>query len=647
MALSRRRTMRGASLIACIALACAVASGEWAVLKDGRAVRVLQREGDITLVKYADGTTASIKPSTIARVLSDRAFDREVDSLTFALGRSDSRARAQERLEKLGPAAVRQLVFRVKGPDKVRRMMALAALQFCWSPEARHAVLAATKDRDSQVRRMATFVARRHLPAKDLAGVLKSQVHDRDPKVAGAAIAAAEADAPDADRMGVLMARTDLWPYIHRWLRRYHDPRLGPQTFRMLDRGTTDQRVSAIASLIHQQDDSPKIRARIMRLLYTRHVDLRDMVAEYMRWHGTAGEREALAARLKIERDVQCRASLAAAIDAIDRRAKRFKPGGEASGSPWPTKPADAYEAAFKALTATPDAATRKRVVALLARAELFEPIYRYGITKRPADQSRRGSPRDAALMRLMNLAFGYPPVPNTPIGGGDVKLPPAASLIGPVRRYTDPSRKSFGNEIPAGEGPFAGTVHVGDDVSWGKSHATVVAIGDGVVRYVGIGVVTWGGIVIVEHAGADGVRFCSLYAHLGPLVCVRPGQVVTQGQKLGAIGRSFTWSGGGYRAHLHFGIHTGPFSGGLRVGEVITVRTHEGLAKATVTASDEKIATLKVDGLDQPLRMPQPAHPAWITGYMGPAEFKADKHGWVEPQQFIRTRRERPKEGA
>ena len=643
----RRRTLRKAAAVACMVLACAAASGEWAVLTDGRAVRVLQREGDVTLVKYADGTTASIKRRMIARLLSDQAFDREVDSLAVGLGRSESRAASQQRLEKLGPAAVRQLVFRVKGRDKVRRLMALAALQFCWSPEARDAVLAATKDRDPQVRRMATFVVRRHLPATDLAFVLRSQITDRDPNVAAGAIAAAEAAAPDVDRMMTALGRTELWPHIHTWLRRYHDPQLTPRTRRLLDRGTTEQKISAVASLIHQQDDSAKTRARILRLLYTRHVELRDMAAEYMRWHGTSGERAALAARLKTEHDTYCRASLVAAIEAIDRRAKRFAPGGEASSSPWPARPAEAYAAAIKALTATPDAATRTRVVALLARAEPFEPIYRYGTTKRPADESPSGSPRDAALMRLINLAFGYPSVPERRLGGAEVKLPPAASLIGPVRRYIDPNRKSYGNKASGAEGPFAGTVHVGDDVSWRKGHATVVAVGDGVVRYVGVGAVTWGGIVIVEHAGTGGVRFCSLYAHLGPLVCVRPGQAVMQGQKLGSVGRSFTWAGGGYGAHLHFAIHTGPFSGGLRVGEVITVRTHEGLAKATVTASDEKIATLKIAGRDGDIRMPQPTNPAWITGYMSPEAFKAGKHGWVEPQQFIRTRAGRRLGGA
>ena len=93
---------------------------------------------------------------------------------------------------------------------------------------------------------------------------------------------------------------------------------------------------------------------------------------------------------------------------------------------------------------------------------------------------------------------------------------------------------------------------HVGDDAAWQQDHETVVAIGPGIVRSVDLGQKSWGGLVVIEHASAAGGRFCSLHGHLGPLVCVQPGQIVRQGEKVGAIGPSFSHANGGYLAHLH-----------------------------------------------------------------------------------------------
>ncbi|MHC4717256.1 MAG: peptidoglycan DD-metalloendopeptidase family protein, partial [Planctomycetota bacterium] len=528
---------------------------DWIILKDGRAARVVQGKGPVTQVEFPDGKRRDVERGEIARRLTDRLFDREVDLLAIGLGRNSSREASKRRLEQLGAAAVGRLLVRLKGRDKVLRAMALTALQFCWAPDAREPILAATKDRDPTIRRLATAVVRQHL-GDDVAKVLASQISDPDPHVAGPAIQAAEEKGPDLDRMLAAMAKPALWRYVHPHLPRYHSSRLTELTHRMLDRGSNDEKVSAICSLIHQQDNSAKTRQKIAALLRSPYVDLRDMAAEYLRWHGTAAERPALADKLKSENDPYARASAAAAMEAIDRRAKRFKPGGQAGATPWPDKPADAYAAALKALTAAPNEAARQRVVALLAGAEPFEPYYRYEERAQLRSTPPSGGARDATLMRLLNLAFGYPPPPGVQPSSDD-KAPAgvAKTLIGPVRRYLDPKRKSYGLRSKGGVGPFAGTTHVGDDVAWRKPHATVVAIGDGVVRRVRVGAITWGGLVVVEHTGPDGKRFCSLYAHLGPLVCVRSGQTVKKGQQLGAIGRTHTWEGGGYGAHLHFGI--------------------------------------------------------------------------------------------
>jgi len=629
----QRRALQTMAAVFGLALACGAARGDWVILLDGSAARVVKRDGGVTQVELADGTRRDVAQGDVARRLSDAAFNREVDKLVLGLGRASSRVESKQRLERLGPAAVGRIVYRLNGSDKTLQFMALVALQYCWAPEAKAPVLAAMKDRDPKVRKLATVVAQRHFNAADLAGVLEAKTRDPDPSVAGPAIRAVEAKTPGLDRMLAAMAKSAFWPHIHRALPRYHSSKLTPLTHRMLDAGRSDEKTAAICSLIHQQDASPATRAKIARLLHSGYLDVRDMAAEYLRWHGTAGEREALRARMKLEREPYCLASLAAAVEAIDLRARRFKPGGTADQAAWPKAPVAAYAAAIEALEASPNVATQQRVVALLGAAEAFEPVYRYAVTKRSAGDIAR----DESLMQLMALTFGYPPRRQRRPGGDETRVPVARTLIGPVRGYLDAKRKSFGFAARGEGGPFAGTVHVGDDVSWHKPHATVVAIGEGLVRYVRIGASSWGGIVVVEHAGADGQRFCSLYAHLGPLVCVRPGDRVRRGEKLGSVGRSDTWAGGGYGAHLHFAIHRGTFTGGFGVGQVITVRTDDGVTKATVTAVEGEGVTLKLAESGRTIRIRQQAGARWITGYLSPARFRAPDHGWEDPQRFIR----------
>jgi len=631
----RRRVLRTMAVVFCVATACGAVRGDWVILADGRAGKVVKREGDTTQIELADAMRRDVKGAEVTRRLSDVAFCREVDKLVLGLGRNSSRAKSKQGLEQLGAAAVDRIVFRINGSDKTMRFMALAALQYCWAPQAKAPVLAAMKDRDAKVRKIATVVAQRHLTGADLTAVLEAKTRDADANVAGPAIQSVEAQTPDLDRMLAAMARPALWPHIHQALLRYHSPKLTPLTLRALAAGQPLQKTAAIASLIHQQDASPATRAKIAGLLQSPHATVRDMAGEYLRWHGTSGEREALRARMKAERDPYCLASLAAAVEAIDMRARRFTAGGKADQAAWPDAPVAAYEAAIKALGDSPNVATQQRVVALLAEAEAFEPVYRYGDTKRGA----AAIVRDETLMRLMPLVYGYPSPRQRGHGGGEVKSPAAQSLIAPVRQYFDPKRKSFGYAVQGAAGPFAGTVHIGDDVAWYAAGATVVAIGQGVVRQVRIGASSWGGIVIVEHAGADGQRFCSLYAHLGPLVCVRPGDRVRRGQKLGVVGRAHTWAGGGYRDHLHFAIHRGAFDGGFTVGQTITVRTDAGVTNATITAIDDTTATLKLEGSGKTVQIRRQARSRWITGYLSPEAFKTPAHGWVDPQEFIKAR--------
>ena len=94
---------------------------------------------------------------------------------------------------------------------------------------------------------------------------------------------------------------------------------------------------------------------------------------------------------------------------------------------------------------------------------------------------------------------------------------------------------------------------HLGTD--YGAAMGTPVrAVGDGVVQFAGEQN-GFGNVVIVRHNNTDE----TLYAHLSR-INVRPGQAITQGQHVGAVGQT-GWATG---PHLHFefrvnGIHKNP----------------------------------------------------------------------------------------
>ena len=94
---------------------------------------------------------------------------------------------------------------------------------------------------------------------------------------------------------------------------------------------------------------------------------------------------------------------------------------------------------------------------------------------------------------------------------------------------------------------------HLGTD--YGAAMGTPVrAVGDGVVQFAGEQN-GFGNVVIVKHNNTDE----TLYAHLSR-INVRPGQLITQGQHVGAVGQT-GWATG---PHLHFefrvnGIHKNP----------------------------------------------------------------------------------------
>ncbi|WP_438855018.1 M23 family metallopeptidase [Agromyces sp. M3QZ16-3] len=139
------------------------------------------------------------------------------------------------------------------------------------------------------------------------------------------------------------------------------------------------------------------------------------------------------------------------------------------------------------------------------------------------------------------------PPIESSVAGLGDVSLLQADRVVWPV----DPSRTSDGfgpRNAPCGG---CSTFHDGIDFNPGVG-ATISSIADGVVVTAtesggGLGV-----YVEVQH-NIDGAVVTSLYAHMqyGSLA-VAPGQRVTAGQPLGAVGTTGQSTG----PHLHLEMY-------------------------------------------------------------------------------------------
>jgi len=133
--------------------------------------------------------------------------------------------------------------------------------------------------------------------------------------------------------------------------------------------------------------------------------------------------------------------------------------------------------------------------------------------------------------------------------------------------------RGNFGVLITAKGSPFAGSYHLAEDV-WLPAGTKVRSIGNGVVRYSDFspswkddaGVVHWnlGNVIVVEHVldppVAGLTHVCSFYVHLGADRRVALGDTVQKGQVLGCIGKDRSEENGLYPAHLHFGLHRGPY---------------------------------------------------------------------------------------
>ncbi len=226
--------------------------------------------------------------------------------------------------------------------------------------------------------------------------------------------------------------------------------------------------------------------------------------------------------------------------------------------------------------------------------------------------------------------------------------------------------RGNFGVLIKRSGSAFSGTYHLAEDV-WLPPGTTVRSIGDGFVRYSDFsptwkdkrGRIHWnlGNVIVIEHAlepveeGLESV--CSVYVHLGAKRRVQTGDKVTRSQVLGVIGADRSEENGRYPAHLHFGIHRGPYyqiapswrrdleesarTTGLLigpnrfVGEITIQRTSKTSVLVRSKQGDAKVGLSLLVGSTHPGRKPADIM-GWCSGY-------GDKHAvqeWLRPSSWL-----------
>ncbi len=538
----------------------------------------------------------SVSATLPARAATERQIAAQVDEAVADLAARRNLDARGKQLQGLNAAAVPRLVHYLTNSDRRKRKVALCVLHYCWSPQAREALEKLLGDRDAEIRELAAGALAKRLKPDDVRSFLGPLVLDEEPHVARAVVNHVEQVAPDVMRAKKCLARPALLENMARFLPRYESSQLRPATLKLAFSSEKKVRRAATAALTYQGAGTEASRKKIVELIAHSDPVVRELAAEFLTWRGGKAELPALKAAAGKEKDKFAWASMQAAVVAVERRK-----GAKPTVNPAP---------------------------------ESFEPIWKYGGT------SPEPGFRTAREARLKELAkrLAIPLAPEVAEFEGASKAPRATELTAPVRDYLDASRSSFGKYVGKGAKAFAGSHHVGDDVAWFRDGQAVVAIGNGVVRRAGC-THSWGYIIIVEHAAADGSRFCSLYAHLGPFVHVKAGDIVKKGQKIGVVGRSHTWENGGYWAHLHFGIHKGSYLQDYPPGSEVSVTLEGKPRKARVIECGPTLARIEVDFGGQKRCFGLRRRALWICGYISPASYKAGKHGWVNPQKLIKDR--------
>jgi murein DD-endopeptidase MepM/ murein hydrolase activator NlpD len=226
----------------------------------------------------------------------------------------------------------------------------------------------------------------------------------------------------------------------------------------------------------------------------------------------------------------------------------------------------------------------------------------------------------------------------------------------------------NFGTYVDSPGRPFHHSWHLAEDV-WLPAGTTVFAVADGVVRYSAFsptwtdakGFVHWnlGNVIVIEHELAPPIgeldRVCSFYVHLAADRRVAVGERVARGQCIGRIGANRSDENGRYPAHLHFGLHKGPYfqfapaferhlvakaasKDGLRAGDTVLRGELEFRRQGDTTL----IVTSKSTGASIVLSLlvgstapkdPPPDIMSWCEGYGD----KPTLEEWLKPSAFLR----------
>jgi hypothetical protein len=560
-------------------------------------------------------------------------IDDVVDAIIFDLTHANLVKEHTEVLELYGPAAAPRLLHHVKHGDAAARGVAFYALQYCWIDEARDVVAEVLGGDDKSLRKMAALLLAKNLGLSALAKACEPLLNDPRKDVAGFALERLEGEFPDYERVRRFIDRPEMWEHLWQYLPRYFAPELTLATRRIMLQGTLDAPLAALISLIHQNDAAPETRAEISSYLTHAQPNVREVAAEYLMWHGTQNEVSALQSSLANETDVYARGSKQAALNSIERRRASPPPlegGGWGEGSV--SQESLDYRQAFKLLSDSPTPENFKIARHVYQRREKLEPHLAF-----------RGNGPSAAFATERNARLGLQAklfaIPGNVFTDGqphrgEFTAPVAEELVAPVRHFFDDARRSYGKDMEDTKEGFGGLFHVGDDMMWQREHRTVVAVGAGLVRQVSC-IPTWGCIIVIEHKLPSGERFCSLYAHLSPFVCVAPGEVVEKGQKIGAIGRSFSYENGGYISHLHFAIHEGMYWQTHRPGSIQEVRWEGVTYRGKVLNSNADETWLEIFTKKGPYAVRKST--SWICGYISKQTWEEGKHGWRDPQEFLK----------
>lgn len=586
-------------------------------------------------------------------------IDAAVDSAVAGLVRREAVDEHTAALRSLGGAAVPRLLAYLQHPDERHRRVAFYGLQYCWSSEAIEPVVRLLADPDPDVRRNAAIVLDRGEGRDYLARRCAALVDHPDPGVAGDALDFCEPLSPDLERMQRLLQREDLLPCSARHLSRYYAPRLREAVRALLEDQPLAVSRAALVALIHQNDRSAPTLRRMTALLSHDSAEARELAAEFLTWHGSAAHVRALEEAHAGETDLHAAAAIVAALAAIRRREARgdaVAEVGEAvlSGH---ASVRSRYESALAALRAAPGGSSLRAAFEVYARAEPFEPSLRYKGRKAAAEFIATRQARLALQAALFAIPGHQPAGPWRFRGAFDE--PPSRRQAAPARSCERHDPIGYGFEVDEGSRVFSRLVHVGEDVCWEAEHRTVVAIGCGLVRFVGL-VPSWGHVVVIEHeapvdrpvASPEEVRrveetldvplggpsggqlFCSVYAHLGPFICVCPGESVEAGQKLGSIGRAYTWENGGYDAHLHFALHLGPYVQLYRADAPIDVRYRSRRYRGRVVRSEPEWTDVRITRRGKPETVHRSSD--WLCGYVSRWYWKKRAHGWLDPGPFL-----------